>query len=135
MKETGATHAEVQAAEFKDSVGIGSYRIDLHFSTGGNNAIDISSLPFQIPLGALLPQRVENLLPACTEAVGGVLPADWQGFTAQRIFRGVRYEISVKRSDPGNTPHIMVDGTAIMGNVLPLPSSSTKSVKVTVTLA
>jgi cellobiose phosphorylase len=64
-----------------------------------------------------------------------VLPAGWQGFTAQRIFRGVRYEISVKRSGPGNTPHILVDGTAIKGNVLPLPSSGTKSVKVTVTLA
>ena len=24
-----------------------------------------SALPFQIPLGALIPQRVENLLPAC----------------------------------------------------------------------
>ncbi len=55
----------MKAAEFKDSVGIGSYRIDLHPSTGGNNYIDISSVPFQIPLGALLPQRVENLLPAC----------------------------------------------------------------------
>ena len=65
MKETGTTREEVKAAEFKDSVGIGSYRIDLHPSTGGENAIDISSLPYQIPLGALLPQRVENLLPAC----------------------------------------------------------------------
>jgi hypothetical protein len=65
MKETGAKREEVKAAEFKDSVGIGSYRIDLHPSTGGDNSIDISSLPFQIPLGALLPQRVENLLPAC----------------------------------------------------------------------
>ena len=65
MKETGAVWAEVKATEFKDSVGIGSYRIDLHPSTGGNNALDISSLPYQIPLGALLPQRVENLLPAC----------------------------------------------------------------------
>jgi hypothetical protein len=27
--------------------------------------VDISSLPFQIPLGALIPVRVENLLPAC----------------------------------------------------------------------
>ena len=34
-------------------------------STGGDNSIDISSLPYQIPLGVLLPQRVENLLPAC----------------------------------------------------------------------
>ncbi len=52
------------AEPFADSVGIGCYRIDLHPSTGGDNYIDISSLPFQIPLGALLPQRVENLLPA-----------------------------------------------------------------------
>ena len=47
------------------SVGVGSYRIDLHPSTGGDNYIDISSLPFQVPLGALIPRRVENLLPAC----------------------------------------------------------------------
>lgn len=54
-----------EAAEiFKDSVGVGSYRIDLHPSTGGDNYIDVSSLPFQIPLGALLPRRIENLLAA-----------------------------------------------------------------------
>jgi hypothetical protein len=34
-------------------------------STGGDNYIDVSSLPFQIPLGALIPKRVENLIPAC----------------------------------------------------------------------
>jgi hypothetical protein len=56
---------EVTAENYPDSVGIGSYRIDLHPSTGGDNYIDISSLPFQIPLGSLLPKRVENLLPAC----------------------------------------------------------------------
>ena len=44
---------------------MGSYRIDLHPSTGGDNYIDIASRPFQIPLGALIPQRMENLLPAC----------------------------------------------------------------------
>lgn len=52
------------AAEFYDSVGIGYYHIDLHPSSGGNNYIDFGSLPFQIPLGALIPQRMENLLPA-----------------------------------------------------------------------
>lgn len=55
------TSAEV----FEDSVGIGSYRIDLHPSTGRNNYIDVSSYPFQIPLGALIPLRMKNLLPAC----------------------------------------------------------------------
>lgn len=52
------------AEEFADSVGIGSYRIDLHPSTGGRTYVDISSWPFQIPLGALIPVRMENLLPA-----------------------------------------------------------------------
>jgi hypothetical protein len=56
--------AEDRAEVFEDSVGVGSYRIDLHPSTGGNNYIDISSLPFQIPLGALIPVRVENVLAA-----------------------------------------------------------------------
>ncbi len=65
MKSTGRNLDEVRAAPFPDSVGVGSYRIDLHPSTSGRNSIDISSLPFEIPLGALLPQRVENLLPAC----------------------------------------------------------------------
>jgi len=52
------------AADFYDSVGIGYYHIDLHPSSRGDNYIDFGSLPFQIPLGALLPQRMENLLPA-----------------------------------------------------------------------
>ncbi len=56
---------DVEAEKFADSVGVGSYRIDLHPSSGGDNYIDVSSLPFQIPLGALIPRRVENLLPAC----------------------------------------------------------------------
>lgn len=49
---------------FQDSVGIGSYRIDLHPSCSGRNYIDINSWPFQIPLGALIPVRVQNYLPA-----------------------------------------------------------------------
>lgn len=55
-----------QSAEvFSDSVGIGCYRIDLHPSTGGDSYIDVGCHPFQIPLGALIPVRMENLLPAC----------------------------------------------------------------------
>lgn len=52
------------AEVFHDSVGIGQYRIDLHPSTAGRPYIDVESYPFQIPLGALIPVRVENLLPA-----------------------------------------------------------------------
>ncbi len=63
-KELG-TDKNVFATPFPDSVGIGYYHIDLHPSSGGDNYIDFSGLPFQIPLGALLPRRMENLLPAC----------------------------------------------------------------------
>lgn len=51
-------------ARFDDSVGIGYYRIDLHPSTGLRTYVDISSFPFQIPLGSLIPRRVTNLLAA-----------------------------------------------------------------------
>lgn len=52
------------AEQFPDSVGVGSYRIDLHPSTSGRNYVDISTWPFQIPLGALLPVSARNLVPA-----------------------------------------------------------------------
>lgn len=61
-----AARKGLQGAEtFNDSVGVGAYRIDLHPSTRGRNTVDIDAYPFQIPLGALLPVRVHNLLPAC----------------------------------------------------------------------
>ncbi|WP_157008978.1 FAD-dependent oxidoreductase [Agromyces laixinhei] len=52
------------AVDYPDSVGIGMYRIDLHPSTGGDNYIDVASSPFQIPLGALIPERGGNLIAA-----------------------------------------------------------------------
>lgn len=61
----GVPEAEVTAENFRDSVGVGSYVIDLHPSTGGDNYIDFQTRPFELPLGALLPVRTENLLPAC----------------------------------------------------------------------
>lgn len=74
-----------RAEEFHDTVGVGSYRIDLHPSTGGDNYIDVPSLPFEIPLGALIPVRMENVLPAAknigvTHITGGCYrlhPVEW----------------------------------------------------------
>ena len=59
-----ATGYKDKAAFFHDSVGIGYYPIDLHPSTGMQNYIDMDALRFQIPLGALLPIRMKNLIPA-----------------------------------------------------------------------
>jgi len=56
--------AAKKSADFYDSVGVGYYHIDLHPSSAGDNYKDFGSLPFQIPLGALIPQRMSNLFPA-----------------------------------------------------------------------
>lgn len=63
-KALGIRESEVRSEAYFDTVGIGQYPIDLHPSTAGDNYIDFDAGPFQIPLGALLPERVENLLPA-----------------------------------------------------------------------
>jgi len=64
-RHCGKEQSGGKGARFPDSVGIGYYHIDLHPSNRGVNYIDFPSVPFQIPLGALIPVRVENLLPAC----------------------------------------------------------------------
>ena len=66
MRMAGVSRPEEASSEaFDDTVGIGSYAIDLHPSSGGDNYIDFPALPFQIPLGSLIPVCVENVLPAC----------------------------------------------------------------------
>jgi FAD dependent oxidoreductase len=68
-----ATPGDRQAQPFVDSVGVGCWHsIDLHPSTGGDNYLDLDTHPFLIPVGALLPIRVENVLPACKNL--GVTP-------------------------------------------------------------
>ncbi|BCY05976.1 FAD-dependent oxidoreductase [Actinoplanes sp. L3-i22] len=59
-----AVRGDKGAVSHADAIGVGMYRIDLHPSTGGDHYVDIGSCPFEIPLGALIPQRMENLLPA-----------------------------------------------------------------------
>jgi len=59
------TRPDGKSVQYHDSVGIGYYHIDLHPSTSGRNYIDCGSLPFQIPLGSLIPITVDNVLPAC----------------------------------------------------------------------
>lgn len=50
---------------YEGSVGIGSYHLDVHLTTATNRTFYIPSYPYEIPLGALLPIRMKNLLPAC----------------------------------------------------------------------
>jgi glycine/D-amino acid oxidase-like deaminating enzyme len=65
MEAIGASAEAVTATPWPDSVGIGHYAMDLHRTTRGDTGGYGDTLPFQIPLGALLPVRLRNLLPAC----------------------------------------------------------------------
>jgi FAD dependent oxidoreductase len=54
------------AKRFENSVGIGWYQMDLHPCVGNDEVSMFEpTLPFQIPLGALIPIETKNLLPAC----------------------------------------------------------------------
>ncbi|MFL5342921.1 MAG: FAD-dependent oxidoreductase [Gemmataceae bacterium] len=113
---------ELTAERFADSVGVGSYRIDLHPSSGGDNYIDVSSLPFQIPLGALIPRRVENLLAGCknlgvTHITNGCYrlhPVEWNIGEAA----GYLAAFCVKRQEPPrqvrNTEKLLADFQAML---------------------
>lgn len=50
---------------FEDSVGVGTYNLDLHPSASGHNYIHLSAINFQIPLRSMVPVRMKNLIPAC----------------------------------------------------------------------
>ncbi|MBN2172427.1 MAG: FAD-dependent oxidoreductase [Candidatus Krumholzibacteriota bacterium] len=54
----------IRARFFDDAVAVGFYRIDLHPGPCGEPLLIEETLPFQIPLGALIPVRVENLVAA-----------------------------------------------------------------------
>ncbi|MGL4424060.1 MAG: FAD-dependent oxidoreductase [Gemmataceae bacterium] len=67
IREAELGKAKARPVIYPDSVGIGHYLyIDIHktvegYSNGGGGKV----FPFQIPMGALIPKRVTNLLAAC----------------------------------------------------------------------
>ncbi len=68
-----------------DSVGVGHYSMDLHQTVKSFRSFFSKVRPFEIPLGALIPVRMQNLLPACknigaTHLTGGCYrlhPVEW----------------------------------------------------------
>ena len=67
--------------------------------------------------------------------IAPVIPAHWDGFRAARVFRGVTYDIIVKRVGAGNAVTLVVDGMPVARGVVPLPAAGTQVVTVEVTLA
>ncbi len=74
-----------RAARHADAVGIGWYAMDLHDCVGNPTSMFAPTLPFQIPLGALIPADRGNLLAACknigtTQVTNGAYrphPIEW----------------------------------------------------------
>lgn len=54
--------------------------------------------------------------------IAPVIPSNWQGFKATRKFRGVTYEITVRRAGQGNRVSLKVDGASIEGSVVKPPA-------------
>lgn len=50
---------------YAHSVGVGHYAIDVHQTTVTHSTCYAPTYPFEIPLGAMIPIRMKNLLPAC----------------------------------------------------------------------
>ncbi|WP_159619936.1 FAD-dependent oxidoreductase [Ruania rhizosphaerae] len=107
-----AVRGDRGARRYPDSVGIGMYRIDLHPSTGGDNYIDVGAEPFEIPLGALIPQQTTNLLAGCknigtTHITNGCYrlhPVEWNIGEAAGL-------LAAECLKQGTTPH-QVHGSA-----------------------
>jgi hypothetical protein len=103
------------AISYPDSIGVGSYRIDLHPSTGGDTYIDVESCPFEIPLGALVPVRVENLLAAAknigtTHLTSGcyrVHPVEWTVGEAAGALAAFCVERSLRPADVCENPSLV----------------------------
>ena len=63
-----------------------------------------------------------------------VIPSGWQEFEATRQFRGVAFQIHVRRSGAGNQVRLVVDGQPLDGSVVPLPADGRKTTQVEVTI-
>ncbi len=62
------------------------------------------------------------------------IPEEWSGFSASRVYRGVRYEITVRREGSEAGVSLVVDGLAVEGDVVPLPGPGVSCVRVEVVL-
>jgi cellobiose phosphorylase len=62
--------------------------------------------------------------------IAPVIPSDWAGFTATRVFRGATYCITAEREGAGNHVSLTVDGQPIDGDVVPLPAEGKTKVDV-----
>ncbi len=129
----------VGAERFHDTVGVGSYRIDLHPSTALRTYVDVDSWPFEVPLGALLPVRVENLLPACknlgvTHITNGCYrlhPVEWNIGEAAGALAAHCLEKDLTPRQVRNTPALLEEFQSVLSARLGLQLRWEESIRST----
>lgn len=107
---------------FSDSVGIGSYRIDLHPQVSGRGYLDMGCWPFQIPLGSMIPVRVENLLPGATNlgvthitnGAYRVHPVEWNIGEVAGLLAAFSLERHVSPRAVRNQPKLLADFQSLL---------------------
>ena len=107
---------------FNDSVGIGCYRIDLHPRVSGAGYLDLGCWPFQIPLGAMVPVRVENLLPGgknlgvthITNGAFRVHPVEWNVGEAAGMLASFCLERKTSPRAVRNRPGLLEEFQALL---------------------
>ncbi|HEX7063688.1 MAG TPA: FAD-dependent oxidoreductase [Bacillales bacterium] len=70
---------------YQESIGVGCYHLDIHHTTRSHRSFYIPSYPYEIPLGAIIPIRMKNVLPAAknigtTQITNGcyrLQPTEW----------------------------------------------------------
>jgi cellobiose phosphorylase len=62
--------------------------------------------------------------------VAPAIPSNWKGFSVNRVFQGVHYDIKVKRQGKGNRVRLVVDGHEVEGSVIPKPTAGVTRVAV-----
>jgi len=62
------------------------------------------------------------------------VPESWKGFEVTRVFREVIYKIKVERVDSGNDVSLIVNGSPIEGDIVPIPNDTSTEIIVEVHL-
>jgi FAD dependent oxidoreductase len=106
-----------RAAHFADSVGVGWYPIDIHQIEDGDIATSTRTKPFQIPLGALIPESIENLLAGAknigtshiTNGCYRVHPVEWNVGEAAGSLAAVAIENGQSPKEIRSDPELLRD--------------------------
>ena len=108
--------------KFADSVGVGSYPVDLHITTQTHKFFYKPTYRFTIPLGAMIPVRTENLLPACknigtTHLTNGCYrlhPVEWNVGEVAGLLAAFCLEEKVSSSEVRNNPAVFAKFCSVL---------------------